>query len=353
MLGKFSRWLSGNVPRDRSKGTKLRLVEDPPEKETVEIGAATWTAVEGLWTLGHNAESPSPEMCRARLGNRLSDERDQADNVHDRMFLGQLLQLVGTEDMGLPHFPDTALELDRLLAQEEPDYRAVMRVIESDPHLVGRIWALARSARFPAAPNGLDIAVSRIGMVEVWRLSVQSAVDCIAVDSGPYSKPADQARIHGVLVGKVTAALAKERRGPQFIAGLLHDVGELVVLAAASRTQPSPILVDRIIARYHAAISVLVVHAWRLDPVVAPAVAWHHDPFVDAKGPTELARLVHISDIAVHGEIDRRSKLQSHPELAIKQAAKSPMDLTRPMILAGHSIDRLERDGIQVPPRKV
>jgi HD-like signal output (HDOD) protein len=353
MLGKFSQWLSGNVPRDRSKGTKVRLVEEPPEKETVETGAETWTAAEGLWTLGHNAESPSPETCRARLGNRLSDERDQADNEHDRMFLGQLIQLVGTKDMGLPHFPETALELDCLLAQEEPDNRAVMRVIESDPNLVGRIWALARSARFPTAPNGLDVAVSRIGMVKVWRLSVQSAVDGIVVQSGPYRRPAEHARVHGVLVGEVTAALSNERRGPPFIAGLLHDVGELVVLAAASRTQPSPTLVDRIIARYHATISVLVVHAWRLDPVVAPAVAWHHNPFVSANGPEDLARLLHIADIAVHGEIDRRSKLQSHPELAIMQVTKRSVDPTRPLILAGRSIERLEHNGIQVPLRKL
>jgi len=353
MIGKLGRWLAREGPAAPRKKPELRLVVDPVPEQPPDPAAETWEVVQGAWTTGKNAENPEPETCRARLINRLVDERDQATTAPDRMFFGALLQAVESETLGLPHFPDTAIELDRLLSRSEPDYKAVMRVIESDPQLVGQIWSLARSARFPAPPTSLAVAVSRVGMVEVWRLSVQMAVNSIGVESGSYSRRADSARVHGVLVGDVTAALSKERRGPQFIAGLLHDVGELVVLGVASRTEPQPDLVDRIISEHHAAVGVLVSHAWHMDMAVARTIAAHHDPDAIEAGKTDLSRLVRIADIAVCGAIDHRCKRQSHPELAIKQAACGPMDPSRPLVLAGQSIDRLERDGIQVVPDEV
>jgi len=353
MLEKFSRWISGQAPEASNKTATLKLVEPAPKAPAEEPSSATWTVVQGEWNAGVNARSAGPETCRTHLWDRLSAARDQAERAPDRMFLGALLQSLSNEDMALPHFPDTAVQLDRLLAHSDPDYKAIMRVVESDPQLVGQIWAVGRSARFPSPPSSLDMAVSRVGLVEVWRLSVQAAVESIRVESGPYSKVADQARVHGALVGDVTAALAKERRGPQFIAGLLHDVGQLVVLAAASRTNPDPVLVDRIIREQHANLGVLVAHAWRLEPAVAAAVAWHHDVSQAEDAGREIAQLVRIADIAVHGAIDQRMKRQSHPELAIKQTMTRSMDPSRPMVLAARSIERLERDGIQVIPSQL
>lgn len=365
MLDMLSRWFNKDDAKLDSPRPQLRLVKTEhqalrdqtqasrDQKETVEIGAATWEAIEGEWNRGQASHRITADSCRAYLWNRLVEERDEARTVHDRMFLGALLKAVDREDLGLPHVPDTSTQLNRLLGRRAPDYGTIMRVIESDPRLVGRIWATARSARFPSPPVSLDMAIGRIGMDEIWRLSVQSAVDSIEVEPGDFQLVADRCRLHGVLVGDVTAALAKDRRGPEFLAGLLHDVGELVVLAVASRTSPAPDLVARIIAQHHAAIGVLVVSAWRLDSAIQAAIAWHHDPNVPVTGTKDLAVLVQIADIAVHGALDRRQKRQSHPELAIQCAAKRTVDPTIPLVLADRAIARLERDGVQVVPRKL
>ncbi len=353
MLEKISRWLSGQEPEERTSLPKLKLVESKAKPQVATTNAANWPIIEGEWNAGINARSAVPETCRTHIWDRLSLARNQAESAPDRMFLGALLQQVSSEDMALPHFPDTSVQLDRLLTHTDPDYKAIMRIIESDPQLVGQIWTIGRSARFPCPPSSLDMAVSRVGMVEVWRLSLQAVVESIAVESGQYSTAADRVRIHGVLVGDVTAALAKERRGPHFIAGLLHDVGQLVILAAASRTNPDPVLVERVMREQHANLGVLVVHAWRLESVIAEAVAWHHDVSVADEAALELTQCLRIADIAVHGAIDQRMKLQSHPELAIKQASRRPTDPSRPLILASRSIERLERDGIQVIPRQL
>jgi HD-like signal output (HDOD) protein len=151
-----------------------------------------------------------------------------------------------------------------------------------------------------------------------------------------------------VLVGDVTAALSKHSRGPQFLAGLLHDVGALVILEAAARTEPDPATVARTIAQHHCAFGMLVAKAWKLDPILYSAIGFHHDPDGIGAGPTELPRLVAIADIAVSGSLDHRRGRQSFPELAIQQTALGQMDPSRPMVLADRSIDRMERGGMNV-----
>jgi len=337
-MGRYSKWSGGESSQP-----------SPPDLQLAQAaGRANLNVIEGAWVVGCNAPSPSPESCRSHLINALERERDSAQTAPNRMFAGALLESLDFPDLQLPNFPETAQQLDRQLATLEPNYSQVMRTVEADPNLVGRVWQIARSPRFPSAPSSLDMAVSRVGMVEIWRISVQMAMESIRIQTGPFKDRGDSVRLHGVLVGDVTAALAKERRGPQFLSGLLHDVGELLILEAASRTNPDPLMVDRIAARHHAAIGVLVAHAWRLDPNVAPAIAFHHNPAAAPMANQELARLVCIADIAVSGALDHRRGCESHPELAIQMAAVKKMDASRPLVLADRSIDRMERDGMKV-----
>ncbi len=309
---------------------------------------ADFEVVEGAWISGQNAGSTSPEEIRSLLDRDIRLERDAALTAPDRMFAGALIEVLGVPDLRLPDFPETATKLDQQLATLEPNYSQVMHTIEADPNLVGRIWSLARTTRFPSPPNNLQIAVSRVGLVEIWRMSVEMALEAIRIRRGPFKDRADGVRIHGVLVGDVTASLARETRGPEFLAGLLHDVGELLILEAASRTEPSQEMVCRIVAQHHASFGVLVAKAWRLDPEVGQGIAYHHDPGAVNAGPQDLCRLIRIADIAVSGALDHRRQRQSFPELAIRQAATGPMDPTRPLVLAQRCIDRLERDGMNL-----
>jgi HD-like signal output (HDOD) protein len=321
--------------------------DSSPERQE-ERKPANLTVVDGAWLDGASAGTADPVQARHILGRSISAQRDRALTAPDRMFAGALLEVLQAPNLRLPDFPETAQKLDRQLATLEPNYSQVMRTIEADPNLVGRIWQIARSARFPKAPKSLSMAVSRVGLVEIWRLSVQMALEAIRIPAGSFKDQGEGLRLHGVLVGAVTAALAKERRGPQFLAGLLHDVGALVILAAAARTEPSPETAAHTISQHHAAFGMLVAQAWKLDPSLYLAIGFHHDPDGIGAGATELPRLVAIADIAVSGSIDHRRGRQSFPELAIQKMALGQIDPTRPMVLADRSIDRMERDGMNI-----
>ena len=92
----------------------------------------------------------------------------------------------------------------------------------------------------------------------------------------------------------------------------------------------------------------LVAQSWQLDPVVYSAIGFHHDPDAIGAGLTDLPRLVAIADIAVSGALDHRRGRQSFPELAIQETALGQMDPSRPLVLADRSIERMERDGVNV-----
>ena len=128
------------------------------------------------------------------------------------------------------------------------------------------------------------------------------------------------------------------------MAGLLHDVGTLVLLQIASDTDPEMETVKRVIAAHHTNISVLVADAWHLDPEIIPAIAFHHDPNVIGAGPRDLSRLLCIADIAVYGEIDRRAHRNSFFIQAIARYTRSRVLASKALNHASTAIDRLEAD---------
>jgi HD-like signal output (HDOD) protein len=303
-----------------------------------------WPVVTGGWVSGQNASGTDPEELRSEVMGAISQMRATVQTGGDRTFLSALYAQLGERSLGLPDFPETPLRLDQLVKEEEPNSQQVMRCIEGDPKLVGRVWGRARSARFPVAPSSLDMAVSRIGIVEVWRLSLETALDNLEIRPGRYKVMADLVRQHGALVGDVTAGLAGQSRGPGFMAGLLHDVGMLLVLQSASQHDAELSTVQSTIDQHHAAISVLIVDAWHLDRSIIPAVAFHHNPNATNAGARDLARLLALADIAVDGELDRRDQRNSNFISAIAEFTRSRVLASKALNLAAAAIDRQDKN---------
>ena len=113
-----------------------------------------------------------------------------------------------------------------------------------------------------------------------------------------------EVRQHGIVTADVAAWLSGKKLGAVYLAGLLHDVGKLLIYKAASTQKPvgmpSPELVEAIAAEVHASSGVLVAHAWKLGPEVAAGIGFHHDPAQAPPEYLETARQVEVANIATH-----------------------------------------------------
>ena len=98
-----------------------------------------WPTVTGGWIHDRSAISTSPEEVRSHTMAQVSQMRSTVTTRSDKLFLAALYALLGERDLGLPEFPETPIRLDQLLKEEEPNSLQVMRCIESDPQLVGRV----------------------------------------------------------------------------------------------------------------------------------------------------------------------------------------------------------------------
>lgn len=340
-------WFSGGSD-DSPNAEVIPFEGGAEESETPDLFHIDpeWRIVRGGWEDGRNACSTDVETIRSNAMGQVSQFRSTVQTEEDRLFLARLYEQLGERNFGLPDFPETPLKLDQLLKEEEPNYQQVMRCIEADPKLVGRVWARARSARFPSAPSSLDMAVSRIGMVEVWRLSIETALDSLEIRAGVFKEWAEAVRIRGALVGEVTAGLAGQHRGPAFLAGLLHGVGDLIVLQIASLGSPERSTVQNVINLFHSDFAVMVADAWRLDPAIVPAVAYQHDPTEINAGPRELPRLLCLATIAVYGELDRRAERNSQFIQAMSRFTRSRVLASKSINLAVTALDRMDSDGV-------
>ena len=116
---------------------------------------------------------------------------------------------------------------------------------------------------------------------------------------------------HGVYCGLVAKALAKQINCLQperlFVAGLLHDLGALMINAKIPELAEESIIQtagsetalaaaeQELLGLDHAGLGGLMLEGWQMPAATCDAIRFHHDPEQADRNPLE-AWLVHIAD---------------------------------------------------------
>ena len=250
------------------------------------------------WERGLPARCTDADAVRRDVLTSLYTLRDEYLAPNDAAFLERLVRVIGTESLDFPPFPDLARKLDALLKKGDPDMMQVVQLVERDPALVRRIWMAGSSATFTTSPDNLHQAISRIGLDALWRIGMSICVYSPVFRVAGYQAHADAIREHGVVVGEMAAWLSGKPRGEEYIAGLLHDIGKLVVYRAAANKdrerRPSEDLLQRVLDQHHSEVSLLAASAWSLGEGVLEAIGFHHSP--ETENPS--ARVLWAADVA-------------------------------------------------------
>jgi HD-like signal output (HDOD) protein len=129
------------------------------------------------------------------------------------------------------------------------------------------------------------------------------------------------------------------------MAGLLHDVGRLIVLRAASeghkRGTARTEFLESVADRTRTWLSVLVAASWGLDDDVTQAIAFHFDPEAAPRTKVKQAGVVKAASIAAHATGLSRAGITPEGSDPVQEITALGHDPMKALELASEVMDQL------------
>lgn len=215
----------------------------------------------------------------------------------------------------LPPAPTLLAQLIGLFRKPDRDLDEVVSLMKKDPSLAAEVLKCCNSAFFGGQEPVLDVgeAVFRIGFYEVYRLSVTLfGNSAIAGAKHCHGIQVEQLWRHSAVTAITASVIARqlgENDGIAFTAGLLHDVGR-VVLALEQKYlglvkehgQFGPALNEAEKAAFgfdHGTLSARLLARWGVPAQVSIPVWCHHQKAWT--GPqARMAGIVSFSNVMAH-----------------------------------------------------
>lgn len=225
---------------------------------------------------------------------------------------------------GLVTLPDVYLRINRLIDDPNSSSADIARAVSQDPSFTVRLLRVANSSLygFSSAVDTVAKAVTIIGTSQIRNLALSMSVARSFAGLPNDLVSMDNFWRHSLLCALAARHLAKEARrcdpDALFTAGLLHDIGELVIfnrLPGQAREALERVLdsqeeiqvheAEREVMGFdHADVGGELARQWNLPPLLEECIAHHHAIANAHKHPRETA-LVHIANvIALMAEID-------------------------------------------------
>ena len=220
---------------------------------------------------------------------------------------------VRTGSIVLPPLPEVVAELVMMIGQEQVHGAQLARVVGRDPALAGATLKLANSSFFGLAGRvaSMQDAITLIGVNAVRNmLLILGMRNALRPPAGHFDTYAFW--LHALETAAAARALARTHGlcgDEAFLAGLLHDLGKLVLACA------QPDLLQRIEAHAreqgcsfaeaeiaigesgHEEAGLLLAEAWKLPEALAAAISRHHRPAPD---DPVLVHLIHLANLIAH-----------------------------------------------------
>ena len=220
----------------------------------------------------------------------------------------------------LPASPSLLPKLLPKLSDVDASFDEVVEIISLDPGLTAKLLQICNSAFFGQSEPIANVqdAVNRVGYQSVYLL--------VAMISGADSFPAvpaggiDAGRLwaHSVTAAfssKYIAESTQQDENLLFTAGLLHDVGKIVLAQVkpgifndqfCSLTEEGGLAREKeIFGCTHAEVGMALMKRWGLPEQLVTAVRLHHEPAA-ASGLEPIAACLELGDMFSHGLADRR-----------------------------------------------
>lgn len=255
------------------------------------------------------------------------------------------------DNVQLLSLPEVCLRIQQLADDPHADMNEFAQLVAQDPALTTRLLKLVNSAYygFPGRIDTLSRAINLVGIAELRNLTL--AMAAMEVFGGLENERFDMLRFwrHSVYCALVARFLAKRARVLHaerlFIAGLLHDVGRLLVFSllpeAAGRivqrtAQGEDVsLAERAELGFdHAQVGYELLSLWQLPRELCVAVACHHAP-QDAELAQLESTLVYLANVVavqVEAAANNRASARFEPFGGFTDPAALDDPVARPLV---------------------
>jgi HD-like signal output (HDOD) protein len=211
----------------------------------------------------------------------------------------------------IPSFPDVAVRVRKVLADENVNAQQVARVVSSEPALAAKLLQISNSVSLN--PNGqktveLKSAIARIGLSMVRSASLAFAMEQIKKSEAlaPLRKPLNELWERSVKVAAMSYVVArswsKVNPDTALLAGLMHCMGRVYILTRA--VKHTALFADaaayqQIVRDWNASVCKAVLESWEISPEVIAAVECYDQLERKHPGPPDLTDVLTVADLLV------------------------------------------------------
>lgn len=217
----------------------------------------------------------------------------------------------------LPAMPQILIKLIEMLQSDHAGMPELAALIAKDAGMTGKVLAVANSSAYHRASRapGLEQSLVSLGTDMIKTLVISESV-FQTFNSFPHSGSADLRGFwkHALGAAVVARDIARATGYPQleeaYLAGLLHNVGRLALLAAAPREYGVNFMArddadlcaveQRTLQITHAEAGAWLIERWNLDSFLADSVLYHHEPIERLEPAHALIRIVRLAHLLVH-----------------------------------------------------
>jgi HD-like signal output (HDOD) protein len=236
----------------------------------------------------------------------------------------------------LPTLPSTYQKLVECLKSPHADMDDVAKIISLDPSMTARLLKVVNSAYFGLAKPVADVgrAGALLGLDRIMALVLGQGIFSGAEIPQVPGFSMDALWAHSIATATaahriaIEEGLEKDKVSAAFLAGMLHDLGKLVLamgmpeqygrVLAAAKNQPSKEIEFEMLELQasHSDVGAYLVGLWGLPNTIAEAIAYHEDPAQSKVAGFGLPAIVHVADRIAH-----------HPDIADPAAPELCLNL--------------------------
>ncbi len=242
---------------------------------------------------------------------------------------------IGKTIEGLQPIPQIALGIAGMIADDRSDFAAIGAEIRKDQVLTAEVLKLCNSSYLgvPRKIETIDEAIMILGSRTLLQLVITAQAEkfLTGTDQG-YSLMRGGLFYHSLAIARLSERLASMsgliRPDLAYTAGLLHDIGKVVLDQYMARVQPlfyrimqahgedSSILEQKIFGIDHNLAGLHLAESWKLPEAIKDVILFHHHPDKAANN-RELVNLVYLADALV---------LKFLPGFIIENLDTAPLD---------------------------